>query len=341
MTESSSSLVLRQRGNSTGSELATPSEANRRSNSPETNLSGSLGANHQDTDENTTPRSSPLLQQGSIPLVSNHPGEKPSREHGTLAVAEVAPRLSPVIRVSDVDHPALDPTLDGVQDQNPETPSHRRRALSNDGEEDGNIDQLIAKLEALDGEELPAKGKKEDGRPKEVPDHWMNTDHAQGLSTTQVLVRRKTCGFNEMKSEKKKNEFVKFGGYFIGPIQCVIEVNYISSCAPKSSLISPARAYRMPELTRCQQAAAILAAMLGSWIDLGVLGGLLLLNAVISVWQEWSAKSVVDALKATLETKAVVLRDGKFLEIDIREIVPGDLVKVEEVGGANDFHESN
>ena len=229
MTESSSSPVLKQRGNSAGSELATPSETNQRSNSPETNLSGSLGADHHSTDENATPRSSPFLQQRSIPLASNHPEEEPNREHGTLVVAEVAPRLPPVIRVSDVDHPALDPTLDGVQDQNPETPRHRRQALSNDGEEDESIDQLIAKLEALDGEEIPVKGQKEDGRPKEVPDHWMNTDHAQGLSTTQVLVRRKTCGFNEMKSEKKKNEFLKFGGYFIGPIQCVIEVRRVSS----------------------------------------------------------------------------------------------------------------
>ena len=233
MTESSSSLVLKQRGNSAGSELATPSETNQRSNSPETTLSGSLGANHHSTDENATPRSSPLLQQRSIPLVSNHPGAEPSREYGTLAVAEVAPRLPPVIKVSDVDHPALDPTLDGVHDQNHETPSHRRRALSNDGGEDGGIDELIAKLEALDGEEIPVEGKKEDGRPKELPDHWMNTDHAQGLSTTQVLVRKKTCGLNEMKSEKKKNELLKFGGYFIGPIQCVIEVSHVPSGLPK------------------------------------------------------------------------------------------------------------
>ena len=43
------------------------------------------------------------------------------------------------------------------------------------------------------------------------------------------------------------------------------------------------------------------------------------------------AKSVVYALKGTLALKAVVLRDGQLVEIDATEVVPGDILQIEEV----------
>ena len=78
------------------------------------------------------------------------------------------------------------------------------------------------------------------------------------------------------------------------------------------------------------QGAAVLAAGLEDWIDFGVICGLLLLNACVGFIQEYQAGSIVDELKKTLALKAVVLRDGTLKEIEAPEVVPGDILQVEE-----------
>lgn len=94
--------------------------------------------------------------------------------------------------------------------------------------------------------------------------------------------------------------FLKFLGFFLGPIQFVME------------------------------AAAVLAAGLEDWVDFGVILGLLLLNAVVGFVQEFQAGSIVEELKKTLALKAVVLRDGGLKEVEAHEVVPGDILQVEE-----------
>ena len=60
-------------------------------------------------------------------------------------------------------------------------------------------------------------GSKGPGELYEVPEEWLMTDIKQGLSTAQVEDRRKKTGFNELATEKE-NMFIKFIGYFRGPI---------------------------------------------------------------------------------------------------------------------------
>ena len=74
----------------------------------------------------------------------------------------------------------------------------------------------------------------------------------------------------------------------------------------------------------------MLAAGLKAWVDLGVICGLLMLNACVGAWQDFHAGSVVEALKKTLKIKAAVLRGGVFQALEIDMIVPGDIVRVEE-----------
>jgi H+-transporting ATPase len=76
-----------------------------------------------------------------------------------------------------------------------------------------------------------------------------------------------------------------------------------------------------------------LAAGLQDWVDFGVICALLLLNAAVGFIQEFQAGSIVDELKKTLALKAVVLRDGRLFEIEAPEVVPGDILQVEEVSG--------
>lgn len=72
--------------------------------------------------------------------------------------------------------------------------------------------------------------------------------------------------------------------------------------------------------------AVLLAAGLRDWIDLGVIIGILLLNAVVGWYQEKQAADVVASLKGDIAMKSVVIRDGQEQEILAREIVTGDIV---------------
>ncbi|KAK9357896.1 E1-E2 ATPase-domain-containing protein [Lipomyces starkeyi] len=76
--------------------------------------------------------------------------------------------------------------------------------------------------------------------------------------------------------------------------------------------------------------AAVLAAGLRDWVDFGVIIGILMLNATVGWYQEKQAADVVASLKGDIAMKAQVVRDGQEQEIRAREIVPGDIIIIEE-----------
>lgn len=47
--------------------------------------------------------------------------------------------------------------------------------------------------------------------------------------------------------------------------------------------------------------------------------------------QEYQAGSIVEELKKTLALKAIVLRNGDLFEVEASQVVPGDILRVEEV----------
>lgn len=51
----------------------------------------------------------------------------------------------------------------------------------------------------------------------EIPDEWLLTDIKKGLTDAEVEERRKKTGYNELTTDKE-NMFLKFLGYFQGPI---------------------------------------------------------------------------------------------------------------------------
>jgi H+-transporting ATPase len=90
-------------------------------------------------------------------------------------------------------------------------------------EEDEDIDALIEELESQDANIDPDE--EEDNQPggaRTIPEEMLQTDTRTGLSSSEVLARRKKYGLNQMK-EEKENLILKFLGYFIGPIQFVME----------------------------------------------------------------------------------------------------------------------
>jgi len=123
------------------------------------------------------------------------------------------------------------------------------------------------------------------------------SSNKNGLPDSSIKNRIEEYGFNEI-SEKKINPFVKFLGYFWGPIPIMIEV------------------------------AAILSAIINHWEDFWVIFALLLLNATVGFWQEYKADDAINLLKKKLALKARVLRSGKWDEISAKELVPGDVVRI-------------
>ena len=76
------------------------------------------------------------------------------------------------------------------------------------------------------------------------------------------------------------------------------------------------------------EVAAILSAMVQHWEDFTIIMALLLVNAIVDFYQESKALNAIAVLKKKLAHEAIVLRDGQWKEIDAKEIVPDDIIKI-------------
>lgn len=95
------------------------------------------------------------------------------------------------------------------------------RVDEDDEEED--LDALIEELESLDPDDALEAEIETIGAARPVPEEMLQTDPRVGLIEPEVVARRKKYGLNQMK-EEKESLLLKFLGYFVGPIQFVMEV---------------------------------------------------------------------------------------------------------------------
>jgi Ca2+-transporting ATPase len=72
--------------------------------------------------------------------------------------------------------------------------------------------------------------------------------------------------------------------------------------------------------------AAVVVAVIEEYKETGVIASVLLLNALIGYIQEFKAEKHVRALKKMEVSKARVLRDGDEQEVNVEELVPGDII---------------
>jgi H+-transporting ATPase len=127
--------------------------------------------------------------------------------------------------------------------------------------------------------------------------NMQETSTEDGLKTEEVKNRLSDYGYNEVP-EKETRFWVAFVKRFWGIVPWMLEVT------------------------------VVLTLLLGKPLEAFVIVFLLVFNACMSQWREGKAKKAIATLKQRLCIESRVKRDGEWLTISARELVPGDLVRV-------------
>ena len=121
----------------------------------------------------------------------------------------------------------------------------------------------------------------------------------RGLTTEESLVRIQKVGKNELPKEKLTSLFTLYLHQFKSPLIYLLA------------------------------AAAIISIIIKEYTDAYFISGVLFINSLIGVFQEWKAQKEGQALQKLISVRSRVQRDDEVLEIDAKNLVPGDLVLLE------------
>lgn len=133
----------------------------------------------------------------------------------------------------------------------------------------------------------------------------LRTNAKAGLNLNEVQKRQEVYGKNELKEKKKESIILKFFKEFNDFMIITLIVAAIIS-AVVSKLNGE-----------------------GDYIDSIIIIAIVIFNAIMGLVQEEKAEKSLEALKKMSAPKAKVKRDGKILEIESQDVVPGDLILLE------------
>jgi Ca2+-transporting ATPase len=127
----------------------------------------------------------------------------------------------------------------------------------------------------------------------------LSVDSKKGLDTESAKERLEKYGPNELKQEKGRSFFKKLLAQFSDFLVLILI------------------------------AAALVSFFIGETQDAIVILAIVVVNAMLGLYQEGKAEKALDALKKMASPTAKVIRDGKTIEVYSRELVPGDIVVLE------------
>jgi magnesium-transporting ATPase (P-type) len=104
--------------------------------------------------------------------------------------------------------------------------------------------------------------------------------------------------------------------------------NLLEVDEPPSALTILLRQFRSPLIT-ILLIAAVVTIVIDEYIDAAVIAAVLVLNAVVGFTQERKADRSVRSLMQLAAPHSMVQRDGRRLEVDSADLVPGDVVLLE------------
>ncbi len=142
----------------------------------------------------------------------------------------------------------------------------------------------------------------------------LNTSMKKGLSEKEAGIRLEKYGRNELIKEKGKTALEIFIGQFKDFLV------YLLFFAIVISIIIGVWEASKPgaELWSTEYTDAI------------VIGSILIINALLGFYQEYQAERSLESLKKLAPHFARVRRDGIVREIDVEDLVPGDIILFEE-----------
>ncbi len=117
-----------------------------------------------------------------------------------------------------------------------------------------------------------------------------------GLTTDEAKERLISYGANRLKPQKRSGAFSLLIAQFKSPIIIILLF------------------------------ATGLSLFLHNPVDASIILTIVVISGLLGFWQEHSASDAVAKLLAIVQIKATVLRDGNQQDIDVEEIVPGDIV---------------
>ncbi|MGY5874741.1 MAG: cation-translocating P-type ATPase [Candidatus Thorarchaeota archaeon] len=131
----------------------------------------------------------------------------------------------------------------------------------------------------------------------------------EGLTASEAEVRTEEYGYNELVVIGKKGPLRMFLEQFTDPMVIILLIAIVISIF--ASLIAQGHGEDH------------------GFIDAIVIGAIVIFNAVFGFVQEYRSEQALEALKDMAAPKARVFRDGLWIEIDSRYIVPGDILLLE------------
>src|SRR5512136_1070503 len=127
-------------------------------------------------------------------------------------------------------------------------------------------------------------------RNEPKPSQW------NGLDPSEVLEKRNQFGENTLPAEKTRSVWSLIFAQLKSPLVYIILV------------------------------AAAISLIVGEYGDFAIIMVVVVIDTVLGFIQEYQAQKTYTALKGLLKPTTTVLRDGERCEVEIWELVPGDLV---------------
>ena len=119
-----------------------------------------------------------------------------------------------------------------------------------------------------------------------------------GLSTTEARLRLSKIGPNEPVSLRRQSSLVQILLLFLNPLAIIL------------------------------LAASAISAALGEILNASIIAVMVLLGATLNFIQTYRSHRAVERIRKEVAPTPTVLRDGNFMQIPRRELVPGDVIRL-------------
>lgn len=131
----------------------------------------------------------------------------------------------------------------------------------------------------------------------------LNSNVKEGLDESKIKSARQKYGSNVLKEINKISIFKIILRQFISPLVFILIV------------------------------ASAVSFYLGQFRDGTILIIIVVVNAFIGLYEEWKSENILASLKTLIVDKCNTIRSGKIIEILVDNLVPGDIVKLNEGEG--------